>query len=494
MKELFLSIDQGTTSSRAIIYDLSGTVYAVSQKEFKQHYPQDGWVEHDAEEIWADVVTLCGQALAELPDPAAVKAIGITNQRETVVIWNKQTGKPVAPAIVWQDRRTHEYCKTLKSAGYEDLIQKKTGLLLDPYFSASKINWLLKHLNLEEREDFQDLIFGTMESWLLWNLTGGTQHLTDVSNASRTMLMNLETLSWDEELLNLFEIPRHFLPKIVENTGDFGLTAKGILPVTLPITGMAGDQQSAMIGQACIKSGMLKATYGTGCFALLNIGATPVRSKQRLLTTVAWKVNGEVAYALEGAIFNAGTAIQWLRDEMKFIEQASETEKRALKVTHNHGVYFVPAFTGLGAPYWDPLARGAIFGLTRDTSQEHIIRAALEAICYQTRDLMEAMFADVDDTLLRNKILRVDGGMVKNNWVMQFLADVVGMKVDRPTNTETTAFGAVCLAALGAGVLPDLEALSNLWQRDKAFIAEEPRAKVDVLYQGWKANIRKLLS
>lgn len=479
MKKI-LAIDQGTTSSRAIIFSDSGEVLHTAQKELKLHYPHSGWVEQNPEDILRDTLACVTECLEKHPD---VVSIGITNQRETTILWNRKTGKPICNAIVWQDRRTADDCVHLKSN--EDMVRAKTGLLLDPYFSATKIKWILNHVaGARQAAKDGDLAFGTVDSYILWHLTGGEVHATDMTNASRTMLFNIHTLEWDEDLLDLFGIPKPLLPTVKENVADFG-TYKNI-----PITGMAGDQQAALIGQACIHQGMMKSTYGTGCFALMNIGATPKLSTHKLLTSIGYIVRGERAYVLEGSIFVAGAAIQWLRDEMEFFKDAGESESLANSVSDTGGVYFVPAFTGLGAPYWNPDIRGAIFGLTRGTTKAHITRAALEAQAYQTADLMGAMIADSGVT---PSILRVDGGLVTNQFMTQFLSDTLNMQVDVPHSVETTALGAAYLAGIGAGVFKDLDDVAVRWKKEKTFSPNFISSESNNLHEGWRRFLQRLL-
>lgn len=475
-----LSIDQGTSSSRAIVFSDKGDILYTAQKQLKLVYPASGWVEQNPDDILRDTLDCVRECVAHHPD---VKAIGITNQRETTIIWDKTTGKAVYNAIVWQDRRTAEYCASLKH--HEDMVREKTGLLLDPYFSATKIRWILDNVaGALEKAEAGKLLFGTIDCFLLWHLTGGKVHATDVTNASRTMLLNIHTLEWDDELLSLFQIPKLLLPEVKENVAEFGAYKN------IPITGMAGDQQAALIGQACFEQGMIKSTYGTGCFALMNIGDTPKISDNRLLTSVGYVVNGERAYVLEGSIFVAGAVIQWLRDEMKFFASAGESEKLAQSVADTGGVYFVPAFTGLGAPHWNPDVRGAIFGLTRATSQAHIIRAALEAQAYQTRDLMSAM---ISDSGVAPSVIRVDGGLVHNGFMTQFLSDILNVRVDVPRCVEITALGAAYLAGIGAGVYQGFDDISKLWQTNKSFSPAMDNKKRDALYQAWTDFIKKLL-
>ncbi len=479
-----LSIDQGTTSSRAIVFSDKGDVLYTAQKELKLTYPNNGWVEQNPDDILNDTLDCVRECLTHHND---IVAIGITNQRETTIIWDRETGKPVYNAIVWQDRRTADLCQELKHK--ETIIREKTGLLVDPYFSATKINWILSNVpDARAAAEQGKLAFGTVECFLLWHLTGGKSHITDMSNASRTMLFNIHTLQWDDELLELFNIPKSLLPEVRENTGNFGTAS--IAGQDIRIMGMAGDQQAALIGQACIQKGMIKSTYGTGCFALMNIGDTSILSQHKLLTSVGYVINGQRAYVLEGSIFVAGAAIQWLRDEMEFFHDASESEQLAEQVTDSNGVYFIPAFTGLGAPYWNPDARGAILGLTRATTKAHITRAALEAQAYQSCDLMGAMIADFGTT---PSVLRVDGGLVKNNLMTQFLSDMLGMQVDVPQSVETTALGAAYLAGIGAGVFQGLDDIAANWQKDKTYTPTITQEKRDQLYKGWTDAVARLL-
>jgi glycerol kinase len=490
MTQYILSIDQGTTSSRAILFTLDGNLHASSQQEFPQHYPASGWVEHDPEDIWRTVQETCDDVMQKgCKDSDEVIAVGITNQRETTVLWDRATGEPVYPAIVWQDRRTAGWCESLKTQSLEPSVNNKTGLLIDPYFSATKIHWILENLpGARQRAERGELAFGTIDTFLLWRLTAGRVHRTDATNASRTMLFNIHKQEWDQELLELFGIPECLLPEVMDSAADFGqIVGHGRLD-GVPVMGMAGDQQAALFGQTCFESGMAKSTYGTGCFLMLNTGDQALTSEHRLLTTVAYRLNGKPAYALEGSIFIAGAAIQWLRDGLQLIRDACETEPLAEGTPVDHGVYLVPAFTGLGAPYWDPNARGAIFGLTRDTGIKEIVTAGLQSVCYQTKDLQKAMEKDG----LRPITLRVDGGMVANNWVLQFLADILGARVDRPALVETTALGAAYLAGLQAGVFKSLDDLSSMWRCDRSFEPLMTKTQRDKLYEGWITAIRKL--
>ncbi|MCO5784881.1 glycerol kinase [Pseudomonas sp. G11-1] len=491
MPKHLLAIDQGTTSSRAMLFDEHCQPVSVAQQEFTQHFPRDGWVEHDPEDIWQSVLAVVREALtkAEL-DAADVLAIGITNQRETTVVWDAATGEPVYPAIVWQDRRTAAFCDRLQSEGHEPLINQRTGLLIDPYFSATKLRWVLDNVaGTRERAERGELRFGTIDSFLLWRLTGGRVHRTDATNASRTMLFNIHNQQWDEDLLQLLDIPRSLLPEVLDNAADFGQTDAALFGASLPIAAMAGDQQAALVGQACFAPGSVKSTYGTGCFMVMNTGEQPVASSHRLLTTVGYRLGGRTTYALEGSIFVAGAAIQWLRDGLKLIRHADETEALAEQVGDQSGVYLVPAFTGLGAPYWDPLARGAIFGLTRDTGIAEIVTAGLQSVCFQTRDLLEAMIAD---GAIATSALRVDGGMVVNNWMVQALANTLGVPVDRPQVTETTALGVACLAGLHMGLFDSLDAIAARWDCERSFQPAMPEERREALYSGWLDAVSRI--
>jgi glycerol kinase len=475
-----------------MIFDQSGQSSAVAQQEFRQIYPQDGWVEHDPEEIWQSVLDVCRLTLQQATDAdIEVAGIGITNQRETTLVWDRQTGKPIYNAIVWQDRRTADYCARLKADGREAQVSEATGLLLDPYFSATKLAWILDNVDgARAKAERGELAFGTIDSFLLWRLTGGVSHATDATNASRTLLFNIHTQQWDEALLELFRIPVSLLPEVKDCIADFGTTEETLFDRTLPIGGVAGDQQAAAIGQACLEPGMIKSTYGTGCFVLLNTGEKAFLSQNRLLTTVAYRVAGRTSYAIEGSIFIAGAAIQWIRDGLKLIKSADEAEGLAQGLESNKGVYLVPAFTGLGAPHWDPHARGAIFGLTRDTGVPEIVRAGLEAVGYQTRDLMEAMKRDSETG---SKALRVDGGMVANNWFLQFLADLLNVPVERPQVTETTALGAAYLAAVQFGLIESLADIGKYWQRDALFTPKLGQEERSALVRGWEKAVSKVL-
>ena len=480
-----LAIDQGTTSSRAMVFDKTGTSIAVSQEEFPQIYPQDGWVEHDPEAIWNTTLNACKEVLNKVN--SNVVTIGITNQRETTILWDKITGEPIYNAIVWQDRRTASLCETFKNQGHEETIIAKTGLLLDPYFSATKICWILDNVeNARERAERGELAFGTIDSFLLWRLTGGKSHATDATNASRTMLYNIHKNRWDTELLELFGIPASLLPEVKSCADDFGLTSRDVLGAAIPIEGIAGDQQAASIGQACFTPGMMKSTYGTGCFLLLNTGKEAFTSKHRLLTTIAYRLNDETTYALEGSVFIAGAAIQWLRDKLNIITSAKETEAMAASLDSNKGVYIVPAFTGLGCPHWNPHTRGTIFGLTRDTGRAEIVRATLESIAYQTQDLLYAMEQDG----VQATCLRADGGMVQNNWFMQFLSDITDTQITRPIVNETTALGAAYLAGLQHGIYTSLEDITKHWQENHLFTPSMEGKERNTLLSNWSKAVK----
>ena len=486
-----LAIDQGTTSTRAMVFDSKGRPLGQAQKEFPQHFPHSGWVEHDVEDIWRDTVTVVGEAIAKASlAPEQVAALGITNQRETTVVWDRKTGKPIHRAIVWQDRRTAPLCEDLRSKGHADLVQGRTGLLIDSYFSATKIAWLLDNVaGARDAAKRGDLAFGTIDSFLLWRLTEGRVHATDVTNASRTMLYDIRRQQWDEELLDLFGVPAAMLPEVRDCDAEFGVTPKAMFGAAIPIRGVAGDQQAATVGQACFRAGMTKSTYGTGCFALMNTGAEALTSRNRLLTTIAYRISGETAYALEGSIFVAGAAVQWLRDGLKIIASAPETQELAQRADPGQGVYMVPAFTGLGAPYWDPHARGAILGLTRATGPAEIARAALEAVCFQTRDLLEAMIADGAAPL---ETLRVDGGMVANDWLLQTLADILAVPVERPQVSETTALGAACLAGLREGMFTGLDDIAAAWQSAGRFEPRGDPGEREARYAGWRDAVSRV--
>jgi glycerol kinase len=486
-----LAIDQGTTSTRAIVFDRQGAVKGTGQIQLNLQYPANGWVEQNPEDIWRDTVQACRDALAAAGLVAKdIAAIGITNQRETTVVWDRKTGKPLYNAIVWQDRRTADFCNELKAAGHEKTFAAKTGLLLDPYFSGTKLRWILDNVpGARQKAEAGEILFGTIECFLLWHLTEGKVHATDATNASRTLMFNIKSQDWDDELLNLLAVPRGMLPDVRDNSGDFGVTE--IFGAAIPVTGMAGDQQAALIGQACFHPGMVKSTYGTGCFVLMNIGANFRASKNKLLTTVAYRLKGKTVYALEGSIFISGAAVQWLRDGLGIIKSSAETADLAATVEDNGGVYMVPAFTGLGAPYWNPEARASISGLTRASTKAHLARAALEAQGYQTEDLMKAMAEDAGRDFTE---LRVDGGMVKNDFVCQFIADMTDKPVLRPTVTETTALGAAYLAGLHLGIFKSLDDISNAWVCEKKFTPGMKKEHRQSLYQGWQRAVRQVLA
>jgi glycerol kinase len=487
-----LAIDQGTTSTRAMVFDAEGKPCAQAQRELQQHYPQPGWVEHDAEEIWQAVLDTCRAVLAEIKlQPQQVAAIGITNQRETTVVWERKTGRPIARAIVWQDRRTAPRCAELRAEGHEEAVSARTGLVIDPYFSATKIAWLLDNTPGARRAaERGELAFGTIDCFLLWRLTGGAVHATDATNAARTLVFDIRRQDWDDALLKLFRVPRALLPDVRNNAAQFGGTAAELFGAPIAIAGMAGDQQAATIGQACFAPGMIKSTYGTGCFAVLNTGADALLSRHRLLSTIAYRIQDKPTYAIEGSIFVAGAAVQWLRDGLKLIARADESEALARAADPARRVYVVPAFTGLGAPYWDAEARGAIFGLTRDVGRAELVRATLEASCYQTRDLIEAMRADG----AAPQSLRIDGGMVANDWFAQCLADTLGLPVERPRFIETTVLGAAALAGLGSGLYPSLDVLSERWQRDRLFEPALDAERREAAYAGWRDAVTRMRS
>lgn len=494
MAKYILAIDQGTTSSRAIVFGEDRAIAGVGQKEFTQHFPQDGWVEHDPEEIWESVVWAVKTAIADAGIEAGdIAAVGITNQRETTLIWDRATGKAIHNAIVWQDRRTAGYCAKLKKAGHEKLVTKKTGLLLDPYFSGTKVKWLLDNVKgARKRAEAGELAFGTVDSFLIWRLTGGKSHVTDATNAGRTLLFDIGKNRWDKALLELFDVPAALLPEVKDCAADFGVTNAALFGAEIPILGVAGDQHAATIGQACFSPGMVKSTYGTGCFALLNTGADMVRSKNRLLTTIAYRLDGKTTYALEGSIFIAGAAVQWIRDGLKLVKHASETGPLARTADPSQNVYMVPAFVGLGAPWWDAEARGAIYGLTRNSGPAEIAKAALEAVCYQTRDLLEAMRKDWKGG--GDTVLRVDGGMVASDWTMQFLADVLDAPVDRPVILETTALGAAWLAGSRAGVWPGMEEFAASWALERQFEPAMDETERKRKVAGWDDAVRRTLT
>jgi glycerol kinase len=491
-----LAIDQGTTSTRAIVFDKRLRVAGSARKEFAQHFPKPGWVEHDPEEIWRSVVRTSRAAIRNAGlKPSAIAAIGITNQRETVVLWDRKTGKPIHHAIVWQDRRTTEMCAALRAAGHKATVSARTGLLLDPYFSATKIAWLLNHVEgARARAERGDLCFGTIDAFLIWRLTGGKVHATDATNAARTMLFDIHAGTWSDELLAIFNIPRAILPEVKDCAADFGITDRAILGAAIPILGVAGDQQAATVGQACFQPGMLKSTYGTGCFALLNTGDKAVPSQNRLLTTIAYQLGGKRTYALEGSIFVAGAAVQWLRDGLKIIRRAAHTSDLARRSDPTQHVYLVPAFVGLGAPHWDADARGAIFGITRGTTSAEFARAALESVCYQTRDLLEAMHRDWGERSGEPPVVRVDGGMVASNWTMQFLADILDAPVDRPKVLETTALGAAYLAGLQAGLYPPPAEFARMWKLGRRFAPHMKATERAVKLGGWQDAVARTLT
>jgi glycerol kinase len=487
MEKLILTLDQGTTSSRAILFNKNGKIISIAQKEFTQYYPKPGWVEHDPMEIWSSQASVITEAiLKENLKAENISAIGITNQRETTVVWEKETGQPIYNAIVWQDRRTAEQCDLLKEKKMDSIIREKTGLVLDAYFSATKIQWILNNVaGAKEKANQGKLAFGTIDSWLIWNLTEGKLHITDVSNASRTMLFNINTLSWDKELLELFKIPESMLPEVRSSSEKYGETSGKLLGTKVPIAGIAGDQQAALFGHVCTKPGMVKNTYGTGCFMLMNIGNKPTLSKNNLITTIAWKIGNEVQYALEGSIFIAGAVVQWLRDELKIISTAAEIEELASNVSDSGGVYMVPAFAGLGAPYWNQYARGTIFGITRGTNRNHFCRAALESIAFQVMEVLKAMESDSG---IEIKELRVDGGATQNNFLLQFQADILKADVVRPEVTEVTAIGAAYLAGLAVGFWENIQEIQKQWKINRRF---EPSAdNKEELVQGWYRAVR----
>jgi len=491
VKRFIVAIDQGTTSSRAILFSLSGKPVCSSQKEFKQYFPKDGWVEHDPNEIWNTTKKVLINIIKKSKKlKGKIVTIGITNQRETTILWDKKTGKPVYNAIVWQDRRTAEFCKKFKTKIKEKIINKKTGLLVDPYFSGTKIKWILDNVpKAKKLVKNNQLLFGTVDTFLIWKLTKGKMHLTDATNASRTMLFNISTNKWDKDILFNLGIPKNILPAVKNSSDDFGFTAKSITGNSYPINGVVGDQQAASIGQSCFTKGSVKSTYGTGAFVLVNTGNKKIYSKNKLLTTICYRLNGKTTYALEGSIFIAGAGVQWLRDKIKFISNSAETEKIAQSMKSNNGIYLVPAFTGLGAPYWNPNSRGVICGLTRDTSQKEIVRATLESVAYQSNDLFNAMKNDG----VKPNLIKVDGGMVKNNWFSQFLSDVIDTKVIRPKVQETTALGAAFMAGLRIGIYNSLNDISKNWKIDKKFVPKIGKSKRTKLLKEWEQAIRKTL-
>ncbi|MET1258902.1 glycerol kinase GlpK [Flagellimonas sp. DF-77] len=491
MTKYILALDQGTTSSRAVVFDKAGTIVSVAQKEFTQIFPQPGWVEHDATEIWS---TQAGMA-AEAVTKAGIKgeqiaAIGITNQRETAVVWDRKTGEPVYHAIVWQDKRTATFCDELKAAGKADLIREKTGLVIDAYFSATKVKWILDNVEgMRERAENGELAWGTIDSWLIWKMTEGELHITDVTNACRSLIFNINTMQWDDELLDLFTIPKSMLPEVRQSSEVYGHTSPNFFASKIPIAGIAGDQQAALFGQMCTNQGMVKNTYGTGCFMLMNIGEKPIVSKNNLLTTVAWKINGKTTYALEGSIFIAGAVVQWLRDSLKIIKTSSEVETLAGSVNSSEGVYFVPAFAGLGAPHWNQHAQGTLFGLTRGSTDAHVARAALESIAFQTMDILKAMEADSGISI---KELRVDGGATVNDMLMQFQADVLDTVAIRPEIVETTVMGAAYLAGLAVGFWESQEEIQDIWKSDVQFKPTQERGSIETAIKGWYRAINAL--
>ena len=497
-RQYVLAIDQGTTSSRAIVFDRDGRAVGTGQKELPQHFPKDGWVEHDAEDIWRDTLAVCRQAIAASGVAAGeIAGIGITNQRETTVLWERATGSPVHHAIVWQDRRTAEHCRRLVADGLEGHVRARTGLVVDAYFSGTKLAWLLDNVQgARSSAERGALAFGTIDSFLLWRLTGGRVHATDATNASRTMLFDIAAQSWEPRLLQAMRIPEAVLPEVRDCSGEFGTTDPALFGAAIPIMGIAGDQQAATIGQACFAPGMSKSTYGTGCFMLVNTGERFVASRNRLLSTVAYRLGGRTTYALEGSIFVAGAAVQWLRDGLRVIKTAGESEAHARDLASTDGVYLVPAFTGLGAPHWDPDARAAIVGLTRDSAVGHVVRAALEAVAYQTADLADAFVADMRDGAAEAGLatLRVDGGMVVNDWLCQFLADILDRSVERPAVIETTALGAAYLAGLAAGVYGSLDAVAAAWRRDRRFEPTMPAYERERLLDGWRRAVARVRS
>ncbi len=489
-----LALDQGTTSSRAILFDKEGHPVSSAQQEIRQHYPQPGWVEHDAGEIWASILAVIAHAISGAGiGPEQIEAIGITNQRETAVIWDRHTGQPIHHAVVWQSRQTSDICDELKSRGHEETIRRKTGLLIDPYFSGTKIKWLLDRVEgAREKANNGDLLFGTIDTWLVWKLTGGQVHATDYSNASRTLLYNIHELRWDEELLDILDVPRSLLPQVRSSSEVYGHTVEHhFFGRQVPIAGIAGDQQAALFGQACFEKGMAKNTYGTGCFMLMNTGAEAVESRHGLLTTIAWGLGGEVHYALEGSVFVAGSALQWLRDGLRMLKATADSETYATRVASTEGVYVVPAFVGMGTPYWDSEVRGAVFGLTRGTSKEHFVRATLESLAYQSKDVLDVMALDSG---LKLATLRVDGGAVRNDFLMQFQSDLLGVEVERPVVNETTALGAAYLAGLAVDYWKSKEDIAGSRQLDRTFspaMAEEER---DRLYAGWQRAVRAAMA
>ncbi len=490
--DTYISIDQGTTSSRAILFGEDGSILKTCQMEFEQIYPKPGWVEHNPEEIWETTKSVLKDLYySDIAKKHKIRGIGITNQRETTILWDRKSGKPIYNAIVWQDRRTSDFCKSLVKQGLEETVMNKSGLVIDPYFSATKIKWILDNVHgARSKAENNEICFGTVDSFLLWKLTGGKVHATDATNASRTSLYNIESLEWDNELLKIFDVPKSLMPVVMDSNSHFGDISKDIINVELPILSILGDQQAAAVGQACFKPGSIKSTYGTGCFVIINSGKKIIKSNSRLLGTICYKINGEVTYALEGSIFIAGAVVQWLRDSLKIIETASQTEDIIEKMQSNSGVYLVPAFTGLGCPYWDPDARGAIYGITRDTGKNEITRAAIESVAYQTRDLFKAMSEDG----ISPKMLRVDGGMTDNSWLMQFLSNILDISVEVPKITETTALGVAMIAALTDGKYSTLEEISNLWSSNKSYIPKIDKSERDNLLKNWDYYVNKTLT
>ncbi len=492
MKKFIISIDQGTTSSRVILFNTKGKIEFVSQYEFKQYFPKNGWVEHNPNEIWSTTLKALKNVINKAnKNRGHIISIGITNQRETTILWNKKTGKPIYNAIVWQDRRTQEYCKKLKNKKYENDFRKKTGLFIDPYFSATKVRWILDNVK-ESRKLLKsnNLLFGTVDTFLIWKLTKGKQHLTEATNASRTMLFNINNNKWDHEILKKLNIPKSILPKVKNSADDFGKTDKKITGKEIPISAVLGDQQAAAVGQTCFEKGSIKSTYGTGAFVIMNTGSKKINSKNKLLTTICYRLNNKTTYALEGSIFIAGAGVQWLRDKMKLIKKATETEKIARSSNVNDGIYVVPAFSGMGAPYWRPDARGLITGLTRDSNWQSLVRATVESVAYQSYDLFNAMNKDG----LKPRIVKIDGGMVANNWFSQFLSDTINLKVIRPKVLETTALGVALFAGYQVGEFKSLNQIKNIWQKDKAFSPKIKNSLRNQLLQGWKLAIRKTLA
>ena len=490
--DTYISIDQGTTSSRAILFGEDGSILKTCQMEFEQIYPKPGWVEHNPEEIWETTKSVLKDLYhSEIAKKHNIRGIGITNQRETTILWDKKTGKPLYNAIVWQDRRTADFCKSLVKQSLEETVMNKSGLVIDPYFSATKIKWILDNVpEARSRAENNEICFGTVDSFLLWKLTGGKVHATDATNASRTSLYNIDSLEWDDELLKIFDVPKSLMPDVMDSNSYFGDISKDVMNFELPILSILGDQQAAAVGQACFKPGSIKSTYGTGCFVIINSGKKIIKSNSRLLGTICYKINGQATYALEGSIFIAGAVVQWLRDSLKIIETASQTEDIIENMQNNSGVYLVPAFTGLGCPYWDPDARGAIYGITRDTGKNEITRAAIESVAYQTRDLFKAMSEDG----ISPQILRVDGGMTDNDWLMQFLSNILDISVELPKITETTALGAAMMAMLTDGKYSTLEELSNLWGSNKSYIPKINKNERDNLLKNWDYYVSKTLT